>query len=164
ALSAESVYACEGYRLPTEAEWECAARAGTRTTFYSGEITPHDRLGKCLEDPALDTVSWYCANSGDQAHPVGAKEPNDWGLYDVLGNVGEWFYDGGYSHRPAGPLIDPVLRVDPAGGRPLAGQGGGYYSARASFHRAANRMSGFLDNARRFPSYGFRLARTDHSS
>ena len=159
ALSAESVYACEGYRLPTEAEWEYAARAGTRTTFYSGEITPHERVGACREDPDLDPISWYCFNSEDRAHPVGEKKPNGWGLYDVLGNLGEWLYDGGYSHRPEGPHTDPIIRV-----ARLAGRAGGFYSMDAVLHRAANRMSGFLDNARRFPSYGFRLARTDHSS
>ncbi len=161
---AENVYACEGYRLPTEAEWEYATRAGTRTTFYSGEITPHDRLGKCLEDEALDPIAWYCANSDRKAHPVGLKQPNSWGLYDTLGNIAEWIYDGGYSSRPSAPFVDPVLRVQRLGGQPLAGRGGGYYSVRASFHRAANRMDGNLDNARRFPSYGFRLARTDDSS
>src|SRR5690606_28869141 len=85
--------------------------------------------------------------------------PNGWGLYDVLGNLGEWLYDGGYSHRPEGPHTDPIIRV-----ARLAGRAGGFYSMDAVLHRAANRMSGFLDNARRFPSYGFRLARTDHSS
>ncbi len=84
-----------GYRLPTEAEWEYAARAGTTTDIYSGDIeqpyaecTPTDTL-----DPRLDRIAWYCKNSGYQPHPVGQKEPNPWGLYDMLGNVAELVWD-----------------------------------------------------------------------
>lgn len=157
SVNAESVYACEGYRLPTEAEWEYAARAGTRTTFYSGEITRHADSHKCLVDPALDPVAWYCGNSNGEAHPIGLKQPNAWGLYDVLGNGAEWLYDGGYSARPPDPRQDPVRRT--SGHAALAG---GVYSMRASFHRAANRMRNDLANSRRWPSNGFRIARTDH--
>ena len=65
------------YRLPTEAEWEYAARAGT-----SG-----DRYGN------LDAIAWYDGNSGGRTHPVGQKAPNAWGLHDMHGNVGEWVED-----------------------------------------------------------------------
>ncbi len=105
-----------GMRLPTEAEWEYAARAGS----------PGARYG------ALDDVAWYDKNSGGETKPVGGKVPNAWGLYDMLGNVWEWTadrYDGSYyrsspSTDPAGPASEEerVLRggswgVAPAGVR-----------------------------------------------
>lgn len=65
------------YRLPTEAEWEYACRAET-TGDYAGN---------------LDAMAWYSANSGKQTHPVGQKQPNSFGLYDMLGNVNEWCFD-----------------------------------------------------------------------
>ena len=108
-VTAPSVYDCRGYRLPTEAEWEYAARAGTRTAFFNGEITPEPVPGECAPDTRLSQIAWYCNNSGGRQHAVGQRAPNGWGLHDMLGNVSEWTADAihflGYGK---GPLKDPM--------------------------------------------------------
>jgi formylglycine-generating enzyme required for sulfatase activity len=101
-----SLYDCLGYRLPTEAEWEYAYRAGTTTGYYSGPSTPLE-LGCTLEPPA-DRIGWYCNNAGKTSHPVGQKLPNAWGLFDMAGNAAELtsdvFTPQGYG---AGPRTSP---------------------------------------------------------
>ena len=135
------------YRLPTEAEWEYAARAGTRTDTYAGDITkPRGN------DPVLNRIAWYDENSGNRTHPVGRKSPNPWGLHDMLGNVLEWVGDwkGDY---PGGLVTDPT---GPRSGSYRVNRGGSWiFSAR--YCRSAYRFS--FSPGDRFGSLGFRLLR-----
>ena len=86
------------FDLPTEAQWEYACRAGTTTALNNGKD-----LGYY---PDLDAVAWYIDNSGKRAHPVGQKQPNAWGLYDMHGNIMEWCLDR-YGSYPSAVLSDP---------------------------------------------------------
>ena len=83
---------CEGYRLPTESEWEYAARAGTTSARYGN----------------LDEIAWLYENSDGRPHEVGTKRVNGWGLYDMLGNVSEWTGDWYSSSYPSGSVRDPL--------------------------------------------------------
>ncbi len=127
---------CTGYRLPTEAEWEYAARAGTTGARYGD----------------LDAIGWYDANSGNTTHPVGQKRANAWGLSDMLGNVWEWTSDsyGAYG----GAATDPL---GPASGAFRVYRGGDWYLD-ASYLRAARRSN--LTPGRRGSYLGFRLSRS----
>jgi len=103
-----SIYDCKGYRLPTHAEWEYAARAGTKSAFYSGDISvTASPDGTCEADPALEPSAWYCANAEKSTHPVGQKKPNAFGLFDMLGNAAEWHHGKSRVPRPEGPETDP---------------------------------------------------------
>ncbi len=139
---------CKGYRLPTEAEWEYAARAGSAAAFHGGEITDVE-----CSDPVLDDIGWYCGNSGNLTHPVGEKSPNAWGFYDVHGNVWEWTWDG-FADYPDEDATDPT---GPEGAN-LRVQRGGAWSFSAGFCRAGTRTGVFA--GQKGTDVGLRLART----
>ncbi len=146
--TAQCDFSADGYRLPTEAEWEYACRAGTRSDY------PFGNDPRLLADHA-----WFANNSGNRTHPVGTKAPNPWGLFDMLGNVAEWcndIYDKGYyavspERNPTGPAEGKlyVLR-------------GGAWNSKADACRSAGRMGeapGMQDACFARDAIGFRCVR-----
>jgi formylglycine-generating enzyme required for sulfatase activity len=131
------------YRLPTEAEWEYACRAGTTTAYSFGDDT--SQLGQ---------YAWYRDNSSDITHPVGEKPPNAWGLYNMHGNVHEWCLDWIGRYGSENVLIDPT---GPASGRHRVLRGGSF-DTQPRIVRAASRNNNLPVN--RTIDTGFRLART----
>ncbi len=142
-----------GYRLPTEAEWEYACRAGTTAAYSFGD-----------DARKLPAYAWFKANAGRGTHPVGLKAPNPWGLYDMHGNVWEWcndFYAEDY--YASSPAEDPK---GPASGEERVLRGGGW-SADASGCRSSARYSeppGFADVCFGYDAYGFRCVRRAESA
>jgi formylglycine-generating enzyme required for sulfatase activity len=133
--------AADGYRLLTEAEWEYACRAGTRTRYSFGD-----------DESKLGEYAWYSENSGGITHPVGGRKPNPWGLYDMHGNVLEWCWDW-YGSYPSEPHIDPV---GPPAGNIRVMRGGSMLDV-ALFLRSAYR--GGYAPGDRYQIVGFRCAR-----
>lgn len=149
-----SVYECEGYRLPTRAEAEYAARAGTISTFYSGDITPYEAVSACAPDPALELVGWYCNNSGGVPHPGGKLQANGFGLHDMIGNLGEWSSEEQkFASSPGG--TDPNGEV---GTRTERHTFSPQYDSQSYIARTASLMSAPRDA--RGNQGGFRLIRT----
>ena len=136
------------YRLPTEAEWEFACRAGSTTAFSNGEIT---ELG-CVQDSTPDAIGWYCGNSNGKTHPVAQKKPNAWGLYDMHGNVYEWCRDWAGNY-PSASATDPK---GPSKGSYRVLRGGSWDS-KSKNCRSAHR--GYYVPDQRDDRLGFRLLR-----
>jgi len=136
----EEKKAGRAYRLPTEAEWEYACRAGSKAAYSFG-----------ANSKTLGDYAWFVDNSGEQTHPVGEKKANAWGLYDMHGNVWEWCsdwydeYSKGAVSDPSGPSED-VYRVI---------RGGGWYNVAADCRSAVRYWDDPLDRGK---DLGFRLA------
>ncbi len=131
------------YRLPSEAEWEYSARAGTTTKFSFGD-----------DESKLGEYGWYKENSGGSTHPVGEKKPNPWGLYDMHGNVWEWVQDI-YHNSYNGAPSDGSAWENGDGFRRITR--GGSWIFNAGFSRSAIRNND--DRSSRHNELGFRLVR-----
>lgn len=148
-ISALNAIDSKTYRLPTESEWEYAARAGTTKAFPNGDISET----ACGYDPNLDAIGWYCGNADNRTRRVAQKQLNAWKLYDTAGNVWEWCQDW-YGSYP------DTIAVNPAG--PETGEyricrgGAGYADAKQS--RSAARCIAEPDGMSN--GGGFRLAIT----
>jgi len=132
-------------RLPTEAEWECACRAGTTNVFSFGDDM--SQLGEYV---------WFADNSQSKTHPVGTRKPNPWGLYDMHGNVYEWVEDDYHDNYKNAP-DDGSSWVDDPRGTLRVIRGGSWYND-AQYCRSANRYS--IPPNLRLNFLGFRLARS----
>ncbi len=126
------------YRLPTEAEWEYAARAGSDAAYCFGD-----------NESEISQYAWYDANSESSTHPVGKLEPNNWGLYDMHGNVWEWCHDR-YGDHPSGSVTDPM---EPDRGSYRVCRGGSWHGY-ALYCRSARRIRYSPDY--RYYALGFR--------
>jgi formylglycine-generating enzyme required for sulfatase activity len=133
-----------GFRLPTEAEWEFACRAGTQTPFYNGST----------DDNTLGALAWYSATSGNQTHAVGGKAVNGFGLYDMLGNVWEWVNDW-YGTYPSSAQTNPTGPVSASSYRVFRGGSWGDVTNNVRSSTRKYDTPGYT-----YSNLGFRVART----
>ncbi|AKB12230.1 MAG TPA: formylglycine-generating enzyme family protein [Methanosarcina thermophila] len=132
------------FRLPTEAEWEYASRAGTETAYFFGN-----------DESKLREYAWFLENSGFETHPVGLKKPNPWGLYDIYGNVWEWVQDEYHISYKGAPADGRAWEnLFPSISIPVRVRRGGGWNGNAGCCRSAERL--FAAQDKRLNSLGFR--------
>ena len=145
-------FEANGYRLPTEAEWEYACRAGTQTTYLFGS-----------DASKLGDYAWFDKNSGGHPQPVGRKRPNPWDLYDMIGNVWQWcndfykvdYYQESPQENPRGPK-EGENKVVRGGAWKFSGD-----NCRSGYRY--NEAPGYVDVCFGYDIYGFRCVRADPS-
>ncbi len=148
-----SPYDCLGYRLPTEAEWEYAARAGSITATYNGDLGA-SQLNCEQPNDVMDPIAWFCGNSAGSTHEVGSKMPNAWGVHDMLGHLWEWCHDWYAVDYPTTPVTDPWVGT----GGPDRVTRGSSWVHEAMYARAGNRR--WRGPTERFDFLGFRPVRS----
>jgi formylglycine-generating enzyme required for sulfatase activity len=135
------------YRLPTEAEWEYAARAGTSTAYFFGD-----------NESKLAEYAWFLENSGLETHPVGLKKPNPLGLYDIYGNAGEWVQDEYHISYKGAPTDGRAWEsAFSSVSTPVRIRRGGGWNGNAGCCRSAERL--FAAQDKRLNSLGFRAVK-----
>ena len=130
------------YRLPSEAEWEYACRAGTTARYSFGD-----------SESELGDYAWYLDNAGSKTHPVGKKKPNPYGLYDMHGNIEEWVQDTRHDDYNGAPADGSAW--ESGGGADRVHRGGSWYSFSALLCWSANRFD--CEPGARYNTLGFRL-------
>jgi formylglycine-generating enzyme required for sulfatase activity len=137
---------CDGYRLPTEAEWEFAARAGTITPTWFESQVPEVLVGD---------AGWYRGNANDVMHGVRLKADNPWGLFDVYGNAAEWVHDWRVNYGDLPNIVEDPLGREPAAGEPrVRGARGGSIAVGEEMLRSAYRGGREPTSS---PNVGFRV-------
>ncbi len=148
-LPGGSIVSCLGYRLPTEAEWEYAARSGTKTALHNGELTKCDGT-----DAVADAVGWYRFNSKLTSHPVAKKKASPWGLYDMNGNLWEWVHDWAQADLGSQSVTNPT---GPSTGQRRILRGGSWNDIPSQLRSAARHQE---DHTKSWPATGFRPVRS----
>ena len=129
------------YRFPSEAEWEYACRAGTQTCYYFGD-----------DKKLLGEYAWYYENSDGKTHPVGQKKPNDWGLYDMSGNIWEWCEDGWYENYQNAPTDGTAWNENHSATSSRVLRGGSWFNIPRRCRSASRLYHNFRDL-----NFGFRV-------
>jgi len=141
----EMVSGSNGYRLPTEAQWEYACRAGTNTLWYNGN-----------DEKKLDDIAWFLDNSNKQTHKVGLKAPNAWGLYDMIGNVFEWCWDWYGSKCYTSAAVFEPTGIEPSAYGKEKVLRGGTFGSTDKYTRSAYRSHNYVPG---YTEIGFRVVR-----